>query len=656
MVLSYSNSVAIISGNGAGQWRYIAGNDGQTITIDKPWDVIPDKGSQYVVMKWSAEDWLVKDNILDGNNRGIWFYGGGNDVVIEGNRLTDSEGIYLRSDQRLEAGRFNLTWNFLIENNKVSRINGKRPAFICSTLALQRTQSLTGTGTFGVEIRRNFVQTKKPNASSFIPGEGYWNEVRSQTPDALDNTVGILGTIFDQNTAINADYGYRLSKSIHQTIIKDPIFIDVTEETNKSAVRDFDKTGTAVIIGNEKPFAADDPFAPYLTGEAPKVIKELGSETANGITVRKLIFLSYEYGNGTKKDSALIFGAVVRPEAPGKYPGLLVLHGGGGFAEIEKAKKWAAKGYVVVVVDEPGVAAPEKIPNSRGPWEKYKYGENRFVVQPDMESSTIFSAVLASMQGLYLLNAQPDVIKGKVGITGISWGGYLTAIVSGLANNMVNASFSVHGSGFYDDGSTFLKNLNVMLPEERALWLKFLDAGRRVSSVKSPFFIAAATNDNWFYPPAVMSTLKNVKGQVNHLFSPNVSHKIDLPGGTVGSTPDQPGWLAMEEVYFNYYLKGQGQPLPKIQEIKSEKLASGNTLVRFKVNSQVAVSNSQVCFSPVGVEWPKRKWEIVPAKAVSDGWYEAELPVKEMNQPFECYATVSDTRPVSISSYMIWCN
>ncbi|MDD4922998.1 MAG: hypothetical protein PHS30_11045, partial [Bacteroidales bacterium] len=290
------------------------------------------------------------------------------------------------------------------------------------------------------------------------------------------------------------------------------------------------------------------------------------------------------------------------------------------------------------------------------PWEKFKYGENRFVTKPNITSSTIFSAVLASVQGLYLLNDQSDVIKGKIGITGISWGGYLTTIVSGLGNSMIKASFSVFGCGFYDDGSTFLKNLNTMNPWDRSIWLKYLDAGRQASSIKTPFFIAAAANDNWFYPPAVTSTLKNAKGQVNHLFSPNTSHKIVLPGGTEGRTPEEPGWLSMERVYFDYYLKGTGQLLPKIQDIKSEKTASGNTLVRFKVNSPNPIASAQVCYSPVGVEWTKRKWEIAQATVAADGWYQVELPVKDMKLPFECYATVSDSRPVSVSSYLIWCN
>ncbi|MDD4922842.1 MAG: glycosyl hydrolase family 28-related protein, partial [Bacteroidales bacterium] len=655
--LFLSNSVAIVSGKGAGQWRYITGNTATTMQLDRPWDVIPDKGSEYVVMKWSAEDFMVKDNILEGNNRGIWFYGGGNDVVIEGNQLNDSEGIYLRSDQRLEAGRYNLIWNFLVENNRVSRFLGKRPAHICSVLAVQKTHPILGIGTLGVEIRRNLVQTKDPNAASFVTGEGYWNEVRSSTPDALGSHIGVLGTIFDKNTAVGSKYGYRLSKSISQTVIKDPTYVDVPDQTNESTFPESSKIGTVIFTEKDKPAAAADPFIPYLTGKAPRIIKELGEVTENGIRVRKLVFQSYDVQNGSKKDSAVIFAVIARPEKAGNYPGLLVLHGGGGNAEIDKAKKWAALGYVAVAVDEPGIANFDKTPFTHGPWEKYKNVNHRFLTKPDITYCSVFSGVLASVQGLYLLNDQKDVIKDKIGVVGCSWGGYMTAMVSGLANPMIRASFSVFGSGCYDDGSVFQKNLDTMNPWDRALWLKYLDAGRRAASVKTPFFIAAATNDNWFYPPAVISTLNNLKGQTNHLFSPNTSHKIDLPGGTENMKPEQPGWLVMEQVYFDYYLKGIGKALPKIMEIQSERMASGNMLVKFKVNNPNAVTAAQVCYSPVGVEWTKRKWEIVQVPVVSSigGWFQVELPVKDLRQSFECYATVSDARPVSVSSLPLLC-
>ncbi|WP_158712871.1 glycosyl hydrolase family 28-related protein [Parabacteroides pacaensis] len=649
--LSTCSVLAIVSGKGAGQWRRIVKNNKNTIYVDRLWDRIPEKGSNYVITQWSAEDWLVKDNILRENNRGIWFYCGGTDVAIVGNELENSEGIYLRSDQRVEVGRYNLMWNAIVDGNTVSRNGRKRPAHICSVLAVQKNDTLIGMGSLGIEIRRNRIVTTKPNVNSFILGEGYWNEVRTTTEEALNEVTGIVGTIFDGNRATNTENTYRLSrKGITQTVIKDPVCQDCNVVMDELVAI---TSGTVTYTTRKK--KDQDLFQPYLTGLAPHICKELGTETENGVSLRKFVFHSREYDSPSGKDSTEIFGVIARPSVPGKYPGLLILHGGGGSAEVEKAKLWAARGYVVVAVDEPGVANTKNTPWSKGPWDQYKYGEHRFVADPDITSSTIFDAVLASVQALYLLHAQPDVIPNKIGVVGISWGGYLTTMVTGLASPLIAASYSVFGSGFYDASSVFLKELDTMQPEHRALWLKWLDAGRRARGVRKPFFIAAATNDNWFYPQAVKNTLQHIGAPVNHVFSPNVSHKIASPGGTENKKPGTPGWTSMEEIYFDYYLKGKGKRFPKIQTIHLEKTGKNTVQVQFTVNAETPIKQAEVSYAVVGVTPTKRNWITVPARRIKKNVYAVEVDLQDMpSSAVEFFGTVSDDRPVSVSSYMIW--
>ncbi|WP_322973334.1 glycosyl hydrolase family 28-related protein [Pedobacter sp. MC2016-15] len=248
--LSSSDAVAIIYGKGMGQWRYLKSNTRNTLILYRPWGVIPDKTSRYAVMRWSAEDWLVKDNILEDNNRGIWFYCGSTDVAITGNTLTNSEGIYVRSDQRLELGRYNLSWNVSVCDNKVVNTNGLRPAYVCNVLAIgTKPDTLLGTGSLGVEIRRNLVQAYRQgkNASSFVRGEGYFNEVLPKQGRIMPGmrVTGVRGTIFEGNTAINADVGYRLYGPIDQTVIKSPVFQDVDTPVTTA-------TGTVILEKERK--------------------------------------------------------------------------------------------------------------------------------------------------------------------------------------------------------------------------------------------------------------------------------------------------------------------------------------------------------------------------------------------------------------------
>ncbi len=399
---------------------------------------------------------------------------------------------------------------------------------------------------------------------------------------------------------------------------------------------------------------AVDPFAPFL-GKAPPIVRELGTEESDGVMVRRVVFYSRtaQTPNGVKDSQ--IFAAIARPKAAGKYPGLLVLHGGGGSAEIGRARAWAARGYIVIAPDLPGVAnaspKEDKVPLSSGAW-KGPYGADRFVAP--VENSTIFDGVLSALQSLYLLRAQPDVDTSRIGVTGISWGGYTATMVAGLAGRDVHAVFSVYGSGFYDRGSTFQKasELGGMKPEDAAQWLRWLDAGRRAPHLSAAYFVASAANDNWFYPSAVMATLNAVSGPRDHLFAPNASHAIPLPGGTkqgsnsVPSASDGPGWLAMENAFFDWHLKNQGAPLLVVTLGKSEKTEAA-TRVRFRVRSAAPVQSAQVFYSLSDAPWPKRKWLPIPALWLGEGRYQALIPLQS---GADWFALVSDTRPVTVAS------
>lgn len=227
-------AIVLVSGNGAGQWRTATGNNDTTITIDKAWDVIPEAGSRYVITQWSAYQMLIKDNILKDNNRGIWFYSGFSDVGIIDNKLINSEGIYIRADQRLTTNRYNLTWNGLIQGNQVIDMDGKRPAYINIFLTQSKGENLAGTGTVGVEIKNNLLQAYLPNVTSgFVKAEAYMNylfDPGNKGAPSNDTMPGILGTIFENNTAVNTDNAYQIGAGAHHTVITNSVNKNVKNE------------------------------------------------------------------------------------------------------------------------------------------------------------------------------------------------------------------------------------------------------------------------------------------------------------------------------------------------------------------------------------------------------------------------------------------
>ncbi|MEP6671477.1 MAG: acetylxylan esterase [Chthoniobacter sp.] len=402
--------------------------------------------------------------------------------------------------------------------------------------------------------------------------------------------------------------------------------------------------------------AGEDPFTPYLTGRAPEILREVPDAGAppDGVTVRRVVFRS--------REGAEIFAVIATPKAAGKHPGMLVLHGGGGSAEVDKAIAWAQRGYVAVAPDLPGIAEPKKLTETKGRWNTLKYGEGRYVASPDATASLLFDAVLSAMQSLYLLRAQPEVDTARIGVVGISWGGYMTTMVCGLAGDQVRAGFAVFGCGFYEFSSQ-QPTLQKMPAEERERWLKYLDSGRRAPGIKAAFFTAGAANDFFFWPPAVQATLDAIPGTKNHLFAPNANHKVPLPGGTVFPkattepfvpTAFQPfptpsgskaNWLAMEVPYFDYYLNGQGQPLPVVTVEKSADPLN----VHFQITAPRSIAKAEVYWSAPSTDWMKRVWQPVPATKLANDHYEAHLPAEAVPGS-DCFVVASDDRPVTVSS------
>jgi dienelactone hydrolase len=408
-------------------------------------------------------------------------------------------------------------------------------------------------------------------------------------------------------------------------------------------------------LGSSAVLAEDDPFAWYLNGKPPEIIRELPplDPAPEGVTLRRVVFRSRVVDTPNGKVESEIFAAVATPKTAGRHPGILVLHGGSGSAEVDKAIAWAQRGYVAVAPDLPGIADPKKLTETKGWWKDLKYGEGRYVAKPAASVSILCDAVLSATQSLYLLRAQPEVDTAKIGVVGISWGGYMTTMVCGLAGDQVRAGFAVYGCGFYEltsHGPTLAK----MGEEERASWLKYLDSGRRAPGIKAAFFTAGAANDFFFWPPAVQATLDAIPGEKNHLFAPNVSHKVPLPGGSVfpktkakAETPtgSKANWLAMEVPYFDYYLKGIGDPLPAVMIEPSNEPSN----VHCQIKAKVPIAKVEVYWSADGPDWTKRQWVAVPATRGEGDQWEARLP-EEAATGATWFVVASDERPVTVSS------
>lgn len=387
-------------------------------------------------------------------------------------------------------------------------------------------------------------------------------------------------------------------------------------------------------------WAAPDPFAAYLD-HVPALLESLGSETsgagAAAITTKTFTFASRDAAN-------TVFAIHSAPQAAGKYPGLLILHGGGGNAQTVAgfAKSYAARGYVTLAVDLPQICYPNCSPKTTGPWSARPGEPPRFEVQPGPEKSVLVDAELAGLDGFNWLRSQPTVDATNMGIFGFSWGGYSTTFLTGLLGDKVKAAYAVFGCGFYEKGS-FWKETVSQLPEaDRNVWLMFFDAGRRAPGIKGAYFLEGETNDTFFWPEAVQATIDAVPGNKNHVWGPNLNH-MQLPGGP-----------AMIGLHMDYQLKGMGAPFASTSVSAIEAQADGSKRVSIDVSVPVGVTLSkvQLYYSELAASWQTRTWTALEAAPSSEHRYVAVLAPELAAKQINFYGFVTDSRSATTSTSM----
>jgi cephalosporin-C deacetylase-like acetyl esterase len=406
------------------------------------------------------------------------------------------------------------------------------------------------------------------------------------------------------------------------------------------------ETNTSFNSASSQPTAftifGQDPLKLFLTNIPTilEVISTIDSGTgATAITTKKFTFKS-------KNGVNTIYAIMAYPKAVGVYPAILMFHGGGGTADglINNLQTYAALGYVTMALDEPGIASITNSSSySTGPWKSVVSGEGpRFNVVGGVQNSTVYDAIIGSIEAFNLLSSQPNVDAEKMAVTGSSWGGYLTTFTSGILGNRVKAAYSTWGCGFYETASFWSGLIAAMPSHYKNDWLTYLDAGRRAKDITAPYFIDQATNDTYFWPEAVTATLNAISGTKNHVTMANLNHTT-LPSSG-----------AMKQLYMNYYLKGIGSPFGTINITSSEILSDGSLKINMNVSLPigVSISSAQVYYSVPTSTWQTRNWIELPATLVNGMNYQTILPASLVNQEVNYYANLIDTRQVQTSSAM----
>ena len=320
-----------------------------------------------------------------------------------------------------------------------------------------------------------------------------------------------------------------------------------------------------------------------------------------------------------------VFAYYAKPEGVGPFPGVVLVHGGGGKAFRAWAEHWAANGYCALAMDLAGHGPKGRLPDGgpeQGDGDKFKPFDD-----DTAREMWTYHAIADVILGHNLLRSFPEVDKERTAVTGISWGGYLTCIVAGL-DHRFKAAVPVYGCGFLHENSVWKPNhFDKFDAARRDLWVKNFDPSSYLASATCPMLFLNGTND-FAYP------LDSYKKSYELVRSPRtISVRVRLPHGHI--------WTNREvDVFIDSHLK-KGVPLPSVTAMKRD----GDT-VTAGVDSKTKIKSAQLNYAVAEGAWQKREWKTIPAE-MHDGSIIAKLPEA---RPLAYYVSVIDERGLESAS------
>ncbi len=380
-----------------------------------------------------------------------------------------------------------------------------------------------------------------------------------------------------------------------------------------------------------KPLPATNPWNLAGLSRAPKV--EWRDEDK---PIRSLFYAGEPFeGKPTK-----VFAYYASPATLGidktagkKFPAVVLVHGGGGNAFEKWAEIYAKRGYAAISMDSAGCWKPDpsKKPERHADGGPDQSDGTKFKETPaPHHDQWTYHAVADVLLAHSLLLSLPEVDINRTGVTGISWGGYLTCIVAGV-DPRFKVAVPQYGCGFLQDNSAWSKQyFDPTKPEWpwRQQWVKLWDPSSYVGSATMPMLFINGSNDFAYPVDSYMKTYALVKSPKN------IAIKPAMPHGHIFDVPEV--FASIDAV-----LQG-GVPLGKVI-----RCAAADGKVIAEVESKTPLATAELYFTTAPhPENQKREWMKRPL-TVTDQKITGDAPPAEATA---WYVSIKDERGLLISS------
>ena len=350
------------------------------------------------------------------------------------------------------------------------------------------------------------------------------------------------------------------------------------------------------ILAISSPVFSSRADAPPLRKAAPEMLRVPGHAPAKEFQAEgvKGLFLD---GLPWKGKPTRVFAWLGLPKlAPGeKAPGIVLVHGGGGTAFDAWVRLWVGRGYAAIAMDTCG-CVPK---GTYGHWERHADGGppgwgGFDQIDAPLADQWPYHAVADVILAHSFLRSLPEVDADRTGVTGISWGGYLTCLVSGL-DDRFKFAVPVYGCGFLGDNSVWVPQLKSMGAKGK-VWLALWDPSNFLPNGRMPKLWVTGTNDFAYPMDSLRKSYRAAGGDSTLCIRLRMPHGHNGPG-------ENPAEIA---AFADAILRG-GKPLARIVESGAE---DGRVWTTYERGDVV---KAELLFTRDSGAWTERKWEAAPA-------------------------------------------
>lgn len=284
--------------------------------------------------------------------------------------------------------------------------------------------------------------------------------------------------------------------------------------------------------------------------DAPEIYWEPDQDQGS---VQALFYSTLPY----KGKETRAFAYIGIPESDKPLPAMVLVHGGGGKAFHEWVKIWNDRGYAAISMSLEGHR-----PNAKGEGKiTHDYsGPKRVGRFDDIELPTeeqwMYHAVSDIILAHSLLASLTEIDSNRIGITGISWGGILSSLVSGV-DARLKCAIPVYGAGYLYESKGHFGQHGDSSPEfiEKK---KFWDPANQFATGAVPTLWVNGDSDGHF---SLNITSHSFKTSAHHAYlsiHPKMRHG------------HRPGWdpMVVPEIYAfaDHILKGMTPGLASIKK------------------------------------------------------------------------------------------